>query len=92
MLLYLIISIPKAANDGNDDKPNHGTGSGPNEDSWIDSIIVVALGVLPLMVVVPLWTISIEITAFPGAVLIVAVLVVSHYLFCFDMDRLIKIR
>ena len=86
LLLLLVFSVPTTPNDKYDNGSHEGADCSPDENSWVDSVVIVALGVLPLVVVVPLRTVSVEIAALPRAVLKCAALVVAHlffYLFLF---------
>ena len=77
-LSLFVVSVPAAANDNDDDGSDGCADGSPEEKCGIDSIVVVALCVLPLMVVVPLRTVSVVVAALPGAILIGAALVISH--------------
>jgi len=83
LLFLLVVSVPATSYDNNDDGSNEGADGGPDEDGRVHAVVIIALGVLPLVVVVPLGAVSVEVAALPGAVLVGAALVVAHYFFDF---------
>lgn len=77
-MLFLVRSIPDTGQNGDDDYADGRADCSGDEDTAVYSVVVVAVVVLRFAVVVPFGTVSVVIAAFPGAVLELAVLVISH--------------
>jgi hypothetical protein len=77
-LLFLVYSVPDAGQNDDDDYSDGSAHSRGDEHATIYGVVVVAIVVLRIAVVVPLGAVAVVVAAFPGAVLELAVLVISH--------------
>lgn len=73
ILFPLILSVAIASDDDKDYSSDGQGDGGPDDDCGIDSIVIVAIGVVLIAVGVPLGAVAVVVTAFVGAVLVVAV-------------------
>jgi hypothetical protein len=77
-LLFLVCSVPDTGQNGDDDYSNGSADCSGDEYRSVYSVIVVAVVILRIAIVVPFGAVSVVIAALPGAVLELAVLVISH--------------
>ena len=80
-LLFFLLSLhPVAhADDGHDYQDSYdGSDDGCTNIGWFRTVVIVAIGVFIDAVGVPLWTVSIKITAAAHTILVVALSIVTH--------------